>query len=185
MVYIFLADGFEIIEAFAPFDMLTRAKIPVKTVGITGMEVKSSCGVKVISDCSADDVHLTDAEMILLPGGMPGTLNLEKSETVQSFLTYAYNNGLYIAAICAAPSILGHRGFLNEKSATCFPGFEDSMPKSSFKNSGVIIDGKIITARGAGVSIQFGLRCVEVLRGTDEAERIKKAIQFENKEDEI
>ena len=112
MVYIFLADGFEIIEAMSPLDMLKRAKIDVKTVGVTGKVVTSSCGVQVVSDMEIAEFDFYDVEAIVLPGGMPGTLNLEKSEQVQAAIDYCSKNGRFIAAICAAPSILGHKGLL-------------------------------------------------------------------------
>ena len=177
MVYVFLADGFEIIEALAPVDMLTRAKADVTTVGVTGKTVRSSCGVSVNADTTCENLDITDADMIILPGGMPGTLNLEKSDFVQNAIKFAVENNKYIAAICAAPSILGHLGLLDDKKATCFPGFEEAMPADSYTGAGVELSGNIITARGAGVCIPFGLKCVEVLTDKETAERINKAIQ--------
>lgn len=177
MVYVFLADGFEIIEAFAPVDMLTRAKIDVKTVGVTGMTVTSSCGVQVVTDMSADDFDFYDVEAIVLPGGMPGTLNLENSEIVQSAITNANNVGVPVCAICAAPSILGHKGIMNGKEGVCFPGFEDELEGCILSNEYVVTDGNIITAKGAGVSVDFGLEIVKKLRGEELAESIKQQIQ--------
>ncbi len=112
MVYLFLADGFEIIEALAPVDMLRRAKIEVKTVGVTGKTVASSCGVQVQSDITIDELEYNNIEAVILPGGMPGTLNLENSEQVSSMIDKAVENNAYVCAICAAPSILGHKGLL-------------------------------------------------------------------------
>ena len=126
-VYAFLADGFEIIEALAPVDMLTRAKIDVKTVGVTGEMVTSSCGVQVKADMSIDDFDFYDVQAVVLPGGMPGTLNLENSSAVQKVIDNANNTNAFICAICAAPSILGHKGLLSGKKAVCFPGFENSL----------------------------------------------------------
>ena len=128
MVYVFLANGFEELEALAPVDILRRAKADVKTVGVSGMNVTSSHGVAVTADISADELILNDdLEMIVLPGGMPGTLNLEASEIVQRSVDFCADNDRYIAAICAAPSILGHKGLLKGKKATSFPKFNSEL----------------------------------------------------------
>ena len=177
MVYLFLADGFEIIEALAPVDMLTRAKIDVKTVGVTGELVEASCGVKVKADMSIDDFDFYDVEAIVLPGGMPGTLNLENCPAVQKAIDNAVSIGALICAICAAPSVLGHKGLLNGKEATCFPGFEDALEGAEISDKYVVRDGNYITARGAGVCIEFGLEIVRALKGEALADNIKKSIQ--------
>lgn len=177
MVYVFLADGFEIIEALAPVDMMTRAGIDVKTVGVTGEVVTSSCGVPVKTDMLVQDFDFYGVEAIVLPGGMPGTLNLENNAIVQNAIDNAVNTNTYVCAICAAPSILGHKGLLNEKEATCFPGFEEALDGAELSEKHVVTDGKFITARGAGFCIEFGLEIVKVLKGKDEAERIRKSIQ--------
>ena len=127
MVYVFLADGFEIIEALAPVDMLRRAKIDVKTVGVSSEIVTSSCGVGVKCDMTIDEFDFYDVEAVVLPGGMPGTLNLENSSAVQKVIDNANNTNAFICAICAAPSILGNKGLLSGKKAVCFPGFENSL----------------------------------------------------------
>ena len=177
MVYLFLADGFEIIEALAPLDVLTRAGIDVKTVGVTGELVEASCGVKVKADMEIDDFDFYGVEAVILPGGMPGTLNLENNATVQNAIDNAENIGALICAICAAPSILGHKGLLSGKEATCFPGFEDALEGAILSDKYVVRDGNIITARGAGVCIEFGLEIVRALKGGDAAESIRKSIQ--------
>ncbi len=177
MVYVFLADGFEIIEALAPVDMLTRAGIEVKTVGVTGELVASSCGVSVAADMIIDDFDFYDVEAIVLPGGMPGTLNLEANPTVQQTIDNAVNIGVPVCAICAAPSILGNKGLLENREATCFPGFEDKLTGAELSDKYVVTDGNFITARGAGVCIDFGLEIVKKLRGEEAAEQIRKSIQ--------
>lgn len=177
MVYVFLANGFEIIEALAPVDMLTRAKIDVKTVGVTGSVVQSSCGVCVQADMGIDEFDFNDVEAIVLPGGMPGTKNLEKSDIVQSAIDKAVRENKYVCAICAAPSILGHKGLLNGKEATCFPGFEEALEGATLSTSHVVMDGLFITARGAGVSVDFGLEIVKALRGEELSNTIRKTIQ--------
>lgn len=177
MVYVFLADGFEIIEALSPVDMLRRAKIETKLVGVTGEIVTSSCGVAVKTDMLIDEFDFYDVEAVVLPGGMPGTLNLENNQTVQKIIDNASNTNAFICAICAAPSILGHKGLLNEKEATCFPGFENALEGASLSEDFVVTDGKFITARGAGVSVDFGLEIVKQLRGEELSNEIRSQIQ--------
>lgn len=177
MVYLFLADGFEIIEAMAPVDMLRRAKLQVKTVGVTGKTVCSSCGVEVISDITIDKVEYNDVEAIILPGGMPGTLNLENSIEVQNAIDKAVSANALVCAICAAPSILGHKGLLNGREAIAFPGFEGDLDGAVISSEYVVKDGNFITAKGAGVATEFGLEIVKALTDADTAENIRKTIQ--------
>lgn len=177
MVYVFLADGFEIIEAMAPVDMLRRAKLDVKTVGVTGKTVCSSCGVEVVSDITIDKMEYNDVDAIILPGGMPGTLNLENSIEVQNAIDKAVSANALVCAICAAPSILGHKELLNGRQATAFPGYEDALDGAVLSDKYVVRDGNFITARGAGVSVDFGLEIVKALTDADTAENIRKTIQ--------
>ena len=177
MVYVFLADGFEIIEALAPVDMLRRAKIDVKTVGVSSEIVTSSCGVGVKCDMTIDEFDFYDVEAVVLPGGMPGTLNLENSSAVQKVIDNANNTNAFICAICAAPSILGHKGLLSGKKVVCFPGFENSLEGCEQCREYVVTDGKFITAKGAGVCIDFGLEIVKQLRNEELANEIRKSIQ--------
>lgn len=178
MVYVFLADGFEDIEALAPIDILRRANVDVKTVGVTSKEVTSSHGVTVKADISVSDIKLdSDLELIVLPGGMPGTLNLEASVGVQKAIDFCAANDKYIAAICAAPSILGHKGLLKGKKATCFPGFEKDLVGADACSDLVVIDGKFITGKGPGACIEFGLKLAEILVSADVALNIKAGMQ--------
>lgn len=178
MVYLFLADGFEIIEALAPADMLKRAKIDVKTVGVTGKTVRSSANICVSADITVDEINLDEnLEAVILPGGMPGTLNLENCPKVQEAIDFATVNNLLICAICAAPSILGHKDLLKDRYATAFPGFEKDLSGAKLSDEYVVTDGNIITARGAGVSIDFGLEIVKYLRGDDAQISVRKTIQ--------
>lgn len=177
MVYVFLADGFEIIEALATVDMLRRAKIETRTVGVTGSAPVSSCGIKVSADMLIDEFDFYDVEAIVLPGGMPGTLNLEASDAVQNAIDNAVNTNSFICAICAAPSILGHKGLLNGREATCFPGFEEALVGAVLSDKYVVTHDNIITARGAGVSVDFGLEIVSQLRGKELSDEIRKSIQ--------
>ncbi len=177
MVYIFLADGFEIIEALSPLDMLRRAKIDVVTVGVTGKVVESSCNVKVTADITIDEFEHKDVQALVLPGGLQGTLNLEADTTVQSALDEASKDGKLICAICAAPSILGHKGLLKGKNAVAFPGFEDDLEGAYISDNHVVTDGNFITAKGAGVSVDFGLEIVKALSGEEVSEKIRRTIQ--------
>lgn len=177
MVYLFLADGFEIIEALAPVDMIRRAKLEVKTVGVTGKTVTSSCGVQVVSDITVDEVEYNNIDAIILPGGMPGTVNLEKSVAVDKAIDVAVKNNAYVCAICAAPSILGHKDLLNDRNAVVFPGYEPDLHGAEISSDYVVMDGNIITAKGAGVSVEFGLKIVEALTDKETADKIKDTIQ--------
>lgn len=156
MFYVFLADGFEEVEALTPVDMMRRAKIDVKTVGVTGSEVTGSHNITVKADISLSEVLQSDIDGVILPGGMPGTLNLEKSQDVINAVRYAYESGKIVAAICAAPSILGHLGYLENRKATCFPGFETELKGAEYTTAHTEIDGNVITAKGAGCAIEFG-----------------------------
>lgn len=177
MIYVFLADGFEETEAIAPIDMLRRAEKKVITVGVGDNLVTSSHGVTVVADTIAQEAPLTDElEMIVLPGGMPGTLNLEASPYVQAAIDYCAENGKYIGAICAAPSILGHKGLLNGKRATCYTGFETQLQGSDVTGAPVEEDGIFITSRGAGTAVEFGLKLVEKAVSPAEAKRQRNAI---------
>lgn len=178
MIYVFLAGGFEETEAIVPIDILRRSELQVTTVGISDDVIVSSHGIAVIPDITeVEFVPSDDIDMIVLPGGMPGTLNLEKSRTVQDAIDYCIKNDKYIAAICAAPSILGRKGLLDGKKATCFPGFEQFLTGAEYTGEGVVQDGKIITAKGAGVALEFGLKLSEILTDEANAKKIKASLQ--------
>ena len=178
MIYVFLADGFEKTEAIAPIDILKRFGKEVVTVGVGGGKVTGAHGITVTADITDNDVIMTDkVEMIVLPGGMPGTLNLEKSPVVQAAIKFCADNKKAIGAICAAPSIIGRLGLLSGKKATCFPGFEQFLEGAMFTGDLVNIDDDIVTARGAGAAIEFGLALGALLCGEKKAEKIAKALQ--------
>lgn len=179
MIYVFLADGFEELEALAPVDILRRGGLNVKTVGVGGKTVCGAHKIPVVCDITEGEAATDGLEGIILPGGMPGTLNLEKSKCVQRFIDFAAKNGLYIGAICAAPSILGHRGLLKGKKATCFPGFEKDLDGSEFTDLPVVTDGKITTACGAGAAFDFGFRLLSELTDNKEgADALKKSMKY-------
>ena len=178
MIYLFLAQGFEEIEALTPVDVLRRGKTDVVTVGIGGRTITSSHGITVTADIADSELKNFDGvEAIVLPGGMPGTLNLEANETVQSAVRYCAGNDIIIGAICAAPSILAHAGLLENKRATCFPSFAGELKGCIPTDEFVCRDGNIITARGMGVSLDFGLALLEAVRDAETAEKVRTAIQ--------
>lgn len=176
MIYVFLANGFEEVEALAPVDILRRAGRDVRTVGVGGKTVAGSHGVSVVCDLTEDEVIPGEMEMVVLPGGMPGTLNLEKSEIIRSVVKYAAETGKWVAAICAAPSILGHLGLLKGRSAVCYPGFEDQLGTEAAAVP-VCVDGKFVTARGMGVAVDFSLKLVELLTDAATAKKLADSLQ--------
>lgn len=181
MIYVFLAPGFEEIEALAVVDVLRRAELEVLTVGVGEDFVIGSHQIPVACDIAEKNLILDEkVEAIVLPGGMPGTLNLEKSATVQKAIDWATENEKLVCAICAAPSILGHKGLLNGKNSTCFPGFEDELLGAEISKDYVVKDGNIITARGMGSAIEFGLQIAEVLTTKENAQKIRASLQIYN-----
>ncbi len=179
MVLMMLADGFEEIEAFAPLDILRRAGVEVRTVGITGAQVTGAHGVRVLADIMPEQADVAQADMVILPGGMPGTKNLYASDFVREAVTQCVNQSRYVAAICAAPSIiLGGMGLLEGKNATCYPGMEAGMVGANALDQPVCVDGKIITGRAAGAALDFGLALCTVLCGPDAAATVRHDIHY-------
>lgn len=179
-VYIFLTDGFEEIEALTVVDILRRANIEISTISITGNEyVTGSHQIMVKADLLFEQVDFLDADMLVLPGGMPGTKHLGTHLGLDKLLKRFNSEGKKLSAICAAPSILGEKGILKGREATCFPGFEAALTGANVKNSSVVEDGNIITSKGMGTAIDFSLALVKNLVGEAEATRIAKAIQYQ------
>ncbi len=177
MVYMFLANGFEEVEALCPLDLLRRAGVEVTTVGVGGESVVGAHGIIVGTDMPEIMYRDSAPEMIILPGGMPGAENLDNSRIVDSAIRAASRNGAYLAAICAAPMILGKRGQLIGKRAVCFPGFEEYLEGAEVETEKTVVcDGNIITAKGMGAAFEFGLALVEALKGKDVADRIKASV---------
>lgn len=179
MVYVFLANGFEEVEALVQVDMLRRCELDVKTVGIGGQVVRGAHGITVACDMTPDEMTLDGLQAIVLPGGMPGTLNLEQSEDVQQMIRHCVSEGILIGAICAAPSILGHLGLLQNRKAVCFPGFEEELTGAQVLDVPVAQDGNIITSKGAGTAFQFAFALAEALCSSDRAEHLKAGIQWQ------
>lgn len=182
MIYVFLANGFEEVEAFTPIDYLRRCdELEVLTVGVTGKMVTGSHNITTIADITMFDIEREKIDMIILPGGMPGTINLEKSQELQSLIDYCADpiKNIKIACICAAPSILGHKGLLKGKNAVCAEGFEDELYGANVSNDSVMVDGNIITARGAGVANQFAFKLVDILLGEQRCNKLKGSVKWE------
>lgn len=181
MVVVFLADGFEEVEALAPMDLMRRAGLDVKLAGVTGMKVTGSHGIQVAADLAAEDVDLSQVQAMMLPGGLPGTPNLEASPAVQACIDGCVKEGKLVAAICAAPSILAHKGLLQGKNATAFPNFQKDLTEGGavLSEAYVCRDGQFLTGRGMGVATQFGLALVEALVSPEKAREIRSSIQWE------
>lgn len=176
MIYVFLADGFEEAEALVPVDILRRAGLEVRMVGIGSKTVTGSHQITVTADLLDRDINLDQLEMVVLPGG-PGHKKLGDSPIVRACISYCAQNDKYLAAICAAPSILGHMGLLKGREAVCFPGYETELGTDRIPVVPVCVSGKIITAKGAGVATEFALKLVEELCGTEKSGDVRAKIQ--------
>lgn len=175
MIYMFLANGFEEIEALLPLDLMRRAGLEVRTVGIGGLDITGSHGITVKADMLDTDLSDSAPECVILPGGMPGTKNLDASAVVHKALDDALASEALICAICAAPMVLGKRGILNGKNATCFPGFEEYLEGANVGGR-VVRDGRVITAIGMGAALEFGIEIVAALLGRDAADKLFAAV---------
>lgn len=168
MVYLFLAEGFEEIEALTVVDLCRRSGIEIKTVGVGREAIRGSHGILVQSDLRDTELKTDDSlDMIVLPGGMPGTKNLEASPEVQKAIDFCVLNNRKIAAICAAPSVLGHRGLLKGHKSLCYSGFEDQLEGAEIAEGTVCVSGNFITSKGPGTAIDFSLKIVELLKSKD------------------
>lgn len=178
-VCVFFATGFEEIEALTVVDILRRADISVDMVSITGERtVTGSHSITVEMDKLFEEVDFGCTDMIVLPGGMPGTKNLEAFEPLMKQVDAFYADGKYIAAICAAPSIFGHRGILKGKEACSNPSFESHLEGADVKNTPAVVSGNVITSRGMGTAIYFGLAILGQLKGEDAVGPMKGKLVF-------
>lgn len=177
MITVILANGFEEIEALTPVDILRRAGLDVKTVSIGNEKtVIGSHGIPVIADMTADELSDICPELLILPGGMPGAKNIDESHYTDSFIERTLSRGGRIAAICAAPMILGHRGLLKGKNAVCYPGFENELTGAQISDSSVITDGSFTTAKGMGAALEFSKELVKLMLGEEKAREISESI---------
>ncbi len=179
-IYAFLAEGFEEVECLAVVDLLRRAKFQVSLISITGEKaVTGSHHITVLADALFEDIDLNKADLLFLPGGVPGTPNLAAHKALTSALKTHAANGKRLAAICAAPSILGKLNLLNGKKATCYPGWEDKLLGAICQPEGVVTDGMITTARGLGFAMDLGLELITLLSDQKTSDEIKSNIQYQ------
>ncbi len=178
MIALFLATGFEETEAVATIDVIRRAGLQLQVVSVTdSLAVIGANKITIQADCMFDDLtNKNELEMLVLPGGMPGTLNLKAHKELAELIKLSAKNGKKIAAICAAPTILGNLGLLKDKSAVCYPGFESELNAKYISDDPVLVDDNIITSRGVGTVFCFGIAIVTELLGTEKADEISKSI---------
>ena len=179
-MYVFLAEGFEEIEALAPVDVLRRAELHVTLVSVTGtLVVKGAHGISIVADAMFDELDYADAALLFLPGGLPGATNLEAHTGLCQLLTSkVLETGVIVSAICAAPLVLGGLGLLHDKQATCYPGFEGTMKGATYTASQVTVDGNIFTACGPAAAWELGFTFVEHFCGADKANALRLGMQF-------
>ncbi len=176
-VLILLAEGFQEPEAVTVVDLLRRAEIQIVTAGLNEGPVRSARGLRILPDTSLDDVDAGRFDMVVLPGGQPGTDNLAADTRVRKIIQDMHEGGKYTAAICAAPYVLSEAGVLGEKRATSYPTFQEKLKAHEImKDERVVTDGKVITSQGPGTAIEFALTLVELFRGKDKSEEIRKAM---------
>lgn len=178
-VYIFLADGFETVEALCVVDMLRRASISVETVSMMpSRQVESAQKVSVMTDCLYSERDFQDADLLILPGGMPGTTHLQEDSRLSELLIAHNKKEKLVAAICAAPSVLGKLNILSGKRACCYPGYEEMLLGAKVTMQDVTIDKNVITSRGMGTSIPFAAAIIEALSSKEQSKEILNKIQY-------
>ena len=179
MVCILLAEGFEESEAIVPADLLRRAGIEVALTSLAGTEVTSSHGITVKADRTLSEIRTEDLEMLVLPGGLDGVENIRMDLFATALIQKVYDKKIYLASICAAPTILGGMDLLDGRAAVCYPGMEELMGSAVVqKGAPVVADGHIITGEAAGSSFPFGLKLVEVLKGAEAARQVCHAVHY-------
>ena len=179
MVYILLGEGFEEAEAIVPGDLLRRAGVDVAYVGLEGLAVKGSHGITVTADMTLEQVKEEDMEMLVLPGGLGGVASIQMDLFATALIQKARDKGCWLAAICAAPSILAHMGMLDRRPVTCHPCVWEEMGSAAVDHEAqVVVDGKFVTGQAAGAAFPFGLKLVEVLKGTEAVEKVQSGILY-------
>ena len=179
MIYVFLATGFEDIEAIAPVDIMRRAGLEVQTVSITGEEIVTSAhGVGIASDLLLSDVDFSSAEMLVLPGGLPGSTNLDACKPLTEAIKRYFESGGPIAAICAAPLVYGHLGLLKGRRATCYPGVERELKGATYTAAIVERDGNIITGKGPAAAFEFGYTIVDFFLGEGASQPLRQGMIY-------
>lgn len=179
MIYVFLATGFEEVEALAPVDVCRRAGLNVKTVSVSGeLAVKGAHGVDIVADSLFEDNDYSDADMLFLPGGLPGATNLDEHEALREVILKHHEAGKALAAICAAPLVYGKLGLLRGKKATCYPGFEKYLEGADYTAALVERDGLTFTGNGPAAALALGYEIVKHFCGADKAEQLKEGMMY-------
>lgn len=177
MVYMLLGNGFEETEAVVPLDLLRRAGVEVLSVGINGRVISGSHHIRIEADITLEEMDLTNMEMVIIPGGLGGVASLRACPAALEALRFGWENGKYVAAICAGPTVLADLGITEGRRATCYPGQEGGMRNALVDRAAAcVVDGKLITAASAGCAVGFGLALVEALKGSQTAADIQKQI---------
>lgn len=179
-VAVYFGTGYEEIEALSVVDILRRGKVEVTMVGVNGKTVVSSRGVSINMDKTIDEVDHAEIDMMVLPGGVPGVNHLEENSMLIEQLRCFKEQNKWLAAICAAPSILGKHGLLNGEVATCYPGYEKQLIGCQYVEDGVVVSNHIVTGKGAGYSISFALKLLEIIRGEEAANEVKRGMLIAN-----
>ncbi len=175
--FVFLATGFEEIEAAGTIDVLRRGEVETTIVSITGeLKVAGAHGIELMADALFEDTDFTDADALILPGGMPGSNNLNACEPLKELVVKHYDQGKLTAAICAAPLVLGGLGILKGRRATCYPGFEPQLIGATITGEPAVIDGNVITGKGPGLVFDFALAILKVLKGKAVAEEVASGL---------
>lgn len=178
MVYVLLGNGFEEVEALAPVDILRRGGVEVRTCAIGGKTVTGGHGIAVVADMPVEEICPQDLEMIVLPGGLGGVKAIRESKSAMDTVKAAWESGRYVAAICAAPTVLADLGIPDGKKATCYPGMEDEMGDALMENVPVTVDGKLICGQAAGSAMEFGFTLLALLKGQEAANSVKNGMVF-------
>lgn len=178
MVYVLLGNGFEEVEALAPVDILRRGGVEVRTCAIGGRTVTGGHGITVVGDMPVEEISLENLEMIVLPGGLGGVKAIQESEAAMAAVKKAWEHGRYVAAICAAPTVLADLGIPDGKKATCYPGMEDEMGDAIMENAPVTVDGKLVCGQAAGSAMEFGFTLLALLKGEETANSVKNGMVF-------
>lgn len=176
-VAVLLANGFETLEALTVVDILRRGEVECNTFSLEGNEVTTSHNIKIKADKSIMDEEINSYDFLVLPGGMPGSINLRDDERVIELVKKFNEKNKWVCAICAGPIVLGKAGITEGKNVTCYPGFEEELGNCNYKNDMVVVDGNIITGRGPAAAIPFAFEILSKI-SEEKAEKIKKAMLF-------
>lgn len=180
MVYIILGTGFEEMEAVCPGDILRRGGVEVHYAGIGGKLITGGNGITVQADCTVDEIDFDKLDLIVLPGGMGGVRSILGSEAALNAVKWAYEHEKYVAAICAAPSILAKLGITDGKKAVVYPGMESEMGSAIMQDANAVKDGKVLTGRAPGAAMDFGLMLLEMLKDAETAARVKGGMVYKH-----